>query len=126
LILVDVVEWDDNESCLLIDTPSLPFVDRIDVDVARKSMGRAVALLSLALLLLVLLSFKLRRRTGFFRIRLKSNVGSIDRSNETTTDAYRKLDLRLVEENTDDDGRVRVSSMAEKFPSKYMSNASPE
>ena len=114
LILVDVVEWDDNESCLLIDTPSLPFVDRIDVDVARKSMGRAT-LLSFALLLLVLLSFKLRRRTGFFRIRLKSMS---DQLNQKTTDDYRKLDLRLLEENTDVDGRVRVSSIAEKFPSK--------
>lgn len=115
LILVDVVEWDDNESCLLIDTPSLPFVDRIDVDVARKSMGRA-ALLSFVLLLLVLLSFKLRRRTGFFRIRLKSMS---DQLLPKTTDDYRKLDLRLLEENTDEDGRVRVSSIAEKFPSKW-------
>ena len=33
-------------------------------------------------------------------------------------DDYRKLDLRLLEENTDEEGRCRVPSMAEKFPSK--------
>jgi hypothetical protein len=61
----DVVELDDIGCFLLDDIPSLVSVDMIDADVAVKSRGVGV-LTSL----LLLLSFKLRRRTGFFRIRL--------------------------------------------------------
>ena len=53
---------------LLFDIPSPLSVDIIDVDVLTKSRGVGV----LASLLL-LLSFKLRRRTGFLRIRLIEN-----------------------------------------------------
>lgn len=51
---------------LLVDVPSVLSVDIIDVDVVTKSRGTGV-LTSL----LLLLSFKLRRRTGFLRIRLE-------------------------------------------------------
>ncbi len=61
-----VMEFDDmNCFLLLFDIPSPLSVDIIDVDVAIKSRGVGV-LTSL----LLLLSFKLRRRTGFLRIRL--------------------------------------------------------
>ncbi len=65
----DVVEFDDMDCFLLLfDIPSPVSVDIIDADVATRS--RDVEVLTS---LLLLLSFKLRRRTGFLRIRLKLN-----------------------------------------------------
>jgi len=62
----DAVEFEDMDCFLLLfDIPSPLSVDTIDADVAVNSRGVGV-LTSL----LLLLSFKLRRRTGFLRIRL--------------------------------------------------------
>lgn len=67
-LILAVVVVDDNESCLLSDIPSLPFVESIVVDVVRKSAGKPV----LISLFEGFVSFKLKRRLGFLRIRLKS------------------------------------------------------
>ena len=63
LIFLVADELEGNVGLLLIDVPS---VEIPDVGVGIKSFG-----LSVFRSLLVLLSFKLRRRTGFWRIRLK-------------------------------------------------------
>lgn len=69
-LILAVVVVDDNESCLLSDIPSLPFVESIVVDVVRKSAGKPV----LISLFVALVSFKLRRRFGFFKIRLQKQI----------------------------------------------------
>jgi hypothetical protein len=66
LIFLDNEESEDTGCLLLTDISSPLPVDIIDVEVEIKLCGSGV-LTSL----LVLLSFKLRRRTGFLRIRLK-------------------------------------------------------
>ncbi len=64
----DAVELDviDEGFLLLIDKPLPVSVDIRDADVATRSRGVEVFTS-----LLLLLSFKLRRRTGFLRIRLE-------------------------------------------------------
>ena len=62
LIFDEIVEFDEIEDFLFAKRPSVLSADVIDVDVPIRSRG-AGALASL----LLLLSFKLRRRTGFFR-----------------------------------------------------------
>ena len=66
LIFDEAVEFDAIEDFLFAKRPSVLSADVIDVDAPIRSRG-AGALASL----LLLLSFRLRRRTGFFRIRLR-------------------------------------------------------
>lgn len=66
LIFDEAVEFDAIEDFLFVNRPSVLSADVIDVDAPIRSRG-AGALASL----LLLLSFRLRRRTGFFRIRLQ-------------------------------------------------------
>jgi hypothetical protein len=65
----DVVELIEIDAFFNVDILSVLSVGIIDVDVAIKSRG-SVGFTSL---LLLLLSFKLKRRTGFFRIRLMND-----------------------------------------------------